>query len=93
MKFAKLLIVIAVLVSLLVVSLLIKDVYFNGGIDEPSNSESVSNDDLLQYEWPQIHGDSGFTRYSEGPAPESSDILCYRWLLQSQRIRHHKRHI
>ena len=31
--------------------------------------------DLLQYEWPQIHGDSGFTRFSEGPAPESSYIL------------------
>ena len=31
--------------------------------------------DLLQYEWPQIHGDSGFTRFSEGPAPESSEIL------------------
>ncbi|MEJ2271349.1 MAG: PQQ-binding-like beta-propeller repeat protein [Candidatus Bathyarchaeota archaeon] len=31
--------------------------------------------DLLQYEWPQIHGDPGFTRFSSGPAPESPDIL------------------
>jgi outer membrane protein assembly factor BamB len=31
--------------------------------------------DLLQYEWPQIHGDSGFTRFSRGPAPESPEIL------------------
>jgi outer membrane protein assembly factor BamB len=30
---------------------------------------------LVQYEWPQIHGDSGLTRFSEGPAPESPDIL------------------
>jgi outer membrane protein assembly factor BamB len=75
MKFAKLLIVIAVLVALLVVSLLIKDVYFNGGIDEPSNSEPVSNDDLLQYEWPQLQGDPSFTRFSSGPAPEAPDIL------------------
>jgi len=42
-----------------------------------SNSVSgiVDEDDLLQYEWPQIHGDPGFTRFSEGPAPESSEIL------------------
>ena len=31
--------------------------------------------DLLQYEWPQIHGSPGFTRFSSGPAPESADIL------------------
>lgn len=31
--------------------------------------------DLLQYEWPQIHSDPEFTRFSEGPAPESSYIL------------------
>jgi outer membrane protein assembly factor BamB len=31
--------------------------------------------DLLQYEWPQLHGDPGFTRFSEGPAPEVPDIL------------------
>ena len=31
--------------------------------------------DLLQYEWPQIHGNSAFTRSSAGPAPEAPDIL------------------
>jgi outer membrane protein assembly factor BamB len=40
-----------------------------------SVSGIVDDDDLLQYEWPQIHGDPGFTRFSEGPAPESADIL------------------
>jgi outer membrane protein assembly factor BamB len=42
-------------------------------------SDSVSGiadeGDLLQYEWSQIHGDPGFTRFSEGPAPESSEML------------------
>ncbi|MCW4034803.1 MAG: PQQ-binding-like beta-propeller repeat protein, partial [Candidatus Bathyarchaeota archaeon] len=43
---------------------------------EASTSDATTNvNDLLQYEWPQIHGDSGFTRFSEGPAPEVSDIL------------------
>jgi outer membrane protein assembly factor BamB len=40
-----------------------------------SASGTVNENDLLQYEWTQIHGDSGFTRFSEGPAPESSEIL------------------
>jgi outer membrane protein assembly factor BamB len=31
--------------------------------------------DLLQYEWPQIHGDPAFTRFSAGPAPEAPDVL------------------
>jgi hypothetical protein len=30
---------------------------------------------LLKYEWPQFQGDSSFTRFSAGPAPEASDIL------------------
>jgi outer membrane protein assembly factor BamB len=36
---------------------------------------AASNVDLLQYEWPQFQGDSAFTRFSAGPAPETSDIL------------------
>ncbi|MFZ7137821.1 MAG: PQQ-binding-like beta-propeller repeat protein [archaeon] len=36
---------------------------------------NTTNYDLLQYEWPQIHGDSAYTRFSEGPAPETSQIL------------------
>ena len=42
--------------------------------DAPTNGDETTND-LLQYEWPQIHGDPSFTRFSAGPAPESSDIL------------------
>ena len=40
-----------------------------------TNAEAATDDDLLQYEWPQIHGDSAFTRFSAGPAPEAADIL------------------
>jgi outer membrane protein assembly factor BamB len=36
---------------------------------------TFDNDDLLQYEWPQIHGDPAFSRSSLGPAPEAPDIL------------------
>ena len=39
------------------------------------DSTSLVVNDLLQYEWPQLHGDPGFTRFSEGPAPEVPDIL------------------
>jgi outer membrane protein assembly factor BamB len=36
---------------------------------------STDHGNLLQYEWPQIHGDPAFTRFSAGPAPEAPDIL------------------
>lgn len=74
MKFAKLLIVIAVLVALLLASLVIKDVYFDD-VNEPSNGETVGTDDLLQYEWPQLQGDPSSARFSQGPAPEAPDVL------------------
>ena len=43
--------------------------------DSVSGSVYETNDDLLQYEWTQTHGESGFTRFSAGPAPEAPDIL------------------
>ena len=67
-------IVASVIVSLLITSSFMGfPVSVNGNV----NANMLTDDygDLLQYEWPQIHGDSGFTRFSEGPAPESSDIL------------------
>lgn len=75
MKFTKLLIIIAALVALLLLSLLVQDVYFNGDMNESSSDETVSEDTLLEYEWPQLQGDSSFTRFSQGPAPEAPDIL------------------
>jgi len=38
-------------------------------------STSASQNTLLQYEWPQFNGGSSFSRFSAGPAPDSSDIL------------------
>jgi outer membrane protein assembly factor BamB len=34
-----------------------------------------SQDNLLQYEWPQFMGDSSFLRFSAGPAPDTSAVL------------------
>ena len=58
MKFTKLLIIIAALVALLLLSLLVKDVYFNGEMNESSSGGTVSEDTLLEYEWPQLQGDA-----------------------------------
>jgi outer membrane protein assembly factor BamB len=41
-----------------------------GNVDVTANDSS-----LLQYEWPQFQGESSFTRFSAGPAPEAPDIL------------------
>jgi len=67
-------IVASVLVSLLIVS---SFMVFPVSVRGNASANVLTDDygDLLQYEWPQIHGDSGFTRFSEGPAPESSGIL------------------
>ena len=65
----------SVLVSLLIVSSFMMFPVSMSGIVVDANTTLDDYGDLLQYEWPQIHGDSGFTRYSEGPAPEAADIL------------------
>ena len=39
------------------------------------NAQTPANSTLLQYEWPQFMGDSGFTRFSTGPAPDTSNVL------------------
>jgi eukaryotic-like serine/threonine-protein kinase len=36
---------------------------------------TTGNSSLLQYEWPQFMGDSSFSRFSAGPAPETSKVL------------------
>ncbi len=64
----------SILVSLLILSSFMAFPDSVSGIVDTNNTIDDYSD-LLQYEWPQIHGDSGFTRFSEGPAPESSDIL------------------
>ncbi|MCW4016155.1 MAG: PQQ-binding-like beta-propeller repeat protein [Candidatus Bathyarchaeota archaeon] len=67
------------IVALLLVSLLILSsfIMISNPLSVIANASNTVDeyDDLLQYEWTQIHGDSGFTRYAEGPAPEAADIL------------------
>ena len=67
-------------VAVLVLVFLVSDlIVFTGSVQAatmtPSNDSAISPEELLQYEWPQISGDSSFTRYSAGPAPEAPDIL------------------
>ena len=60
------------LVSLLILSSVMLSVSVSGIVNA---STPTYADDMLQYEWTQTHGDSGFTRFSPGPAPEAPDIL------------------
>jgi eukaryotic-like serine/threonine-protein kinase len=41
----------------------------------PNVASAQESNGLLQYEWPQMQGDSAFTRFSNGPAPDAPDIL------------------
>ncbi len=66
---------VSVFVSFLMLSSFLLFPISVSGAAVDSNTNLDDYGDLLQYEWPQIHGDSGFTRYSAGPAPESPDIL------------------
>ena len=40
-----------------------------------STDVSVAREALLQYEWPQFMGDSSFSRFSNGPAPDTPTVL------------------
>ena len=73
-------IVIAVLALLLTLSaFIVSSNSASGTVDTLVAPKSINAaadyGDLLQYEWPQISGDSSFTRFSAGPAPEAPDIL------------------
>ncbi len=65
-------IVAVVLASLLVFS---SFTMFSDSVSSVIDDTAPHYGDLLQYEWPQIHGDSAFSRFSAGPAPEAPDIL------------------
>jgi len=74
MRLSKLFLIIIALVLLLIGSLFLRDLYFNRNL-KPSNGGDDGYSALLQYEWPQLQGDSSFSRFSAGPAPETSDFL------------------
>jgi outer membrane protein assembly factor BamB len=68
-----------VAVSLLLV--LMSDVAFFSAIGQGAEPTSIQEPaisgygDLQRYEWPQFTGDSSFSHFSDGPAPEAPDIL------------------
>jgi outer membrane protein assembly factor BamB len=67
------------LVSVLVVLtllFLVSDLLVLSGLEENTrNAYTSSTSSMLQYEWPQFMGNSSFTRFSAGPAPEAPDTL------------------
>jgi len=72
-KIPKLLLIVIALTILLVMSLVIAD-YFYNNLNSSLGGDDDSQD-FLKYEWPQFQGDSSFTRFSSGPAPEAPDFL------------------
>ena len=65
---------VAIILALLLVSSV------SAGLAVQSNqtivdAQTSSGNNLLQYEWPQFMGDSSFTRFNPGPAPDKPDIL------------------
>ena len=74
MKQAKITFIIALLALLLVASSFEEYPQLVQSAQIASTNTADSNS-LLQYEWPQLQGDSASTRFSPGPAPESADIL------------------
>ena len=65
---------IALTVAALALLLFISDLAVFSSFGQNTTSQNSSNN-LLQFEWPQFQGDSAFTRFSAGPAPEAPDIL------------------
>jgi outer membrane protein assembly factor BamB len=66
----------AFLALLIVSSIFASILFYHGNVfaQETTNSTS-NNDNLNQYEWPQFQADSSFSRFSAGPAPDTSSIL------------------
>ena len=63
-----------VLITLISLSMLFAVSHFRGSTAEVQ-SVSANQDVLLQFEWPQFMGDSSFSRFSAGPAPDTPATL------------------
>ncbi len=74
-KTARIVSTIVVLAILLVIVNSALFLGFQQNLASAAVNSSISSNDLLQYEWPQMQGDPSFTHYSAGPAPEAADIL------------------
>jgi outer membrane protein assembly factor BamB len=67
---------VAALALLLITSSSIIATSVNSVAATPENTTgTITNDLLLQYDWPQFMGDSAFSRFSNGPAPATPDTL------------------
>jgi outer membrane protein assembly factor BamB len=76
MAIPKKIIVIVILALLLVSSVFASISTFQTNASAQVNANTTStNSNLNQYEWPEFQGDSSFTRFSTGPAPDTSNIL------------------
>ncbi len=58
----------------MITSLCFSSINFYSKANAQSASTS-SNVNLNQYEWPQFQGDASLTRFSAGPAPDTSNVL------------------
>ncbi|MGE5533855.1 MAG: PQQ-binding-like beta-propeller repeat protein [Bacillota bacterium] len=68
--------VMVVLALLLASSVLVSSLVFKANsVSAQINANTTSNGALNQYEWTQFQGDSSFTRFSAGPAPDTSSVL------------------
>jgi outer membrane protein assembly factor BamB len=63
---------VTVIIALLLVSALSASALSQTKVNAQTNTASAS---LNQYEWPQFQGDQSFTRFSAGPAPNTSNVL------------------
>jgi len=67
---------IAVLSLLLILSMFVAILTLKKiGVSGESTDASVASEALLKYEWSQFMGDSSFSRFSNGPAPDTSTVL------------------
>jgi len=68
---------IVVLSLLLILSMFAAILHLENTVNVSGESTNVSaaRETLLQYEWPQFMGDSSFSRFSAGPAPDTSTLL------------------
>ena len=66
-----------VILSLLLVSSFFASIsIFHSAVNAQVNTNSSSSSSVLnQFEWPQFQGDSSFTRFSAGPAPDTASVL------------------
>ncbi len=67
--------VIVVVVLLFVLSFASLSAFQSNLTKAQVTANSASNSTLNQYEWIQSQGDSSFTRYSAGPAPDTPNVL------------------